>query len=71
MQLYLIRHPRPLVAPGICYGQQDLPLAEPVHRAAAALRAVLHDTHPAGDAAAPLTVVSSPLQLSSPGQARR
>ena len=28
MQLHLIRHPRPAVAPGICYGQTDLGLAE-------------------------------------------
>ncbi len=24
MRLYLIRHPQPLVAPGICYGQSDI-----------------------------------------------
>ena len=29
MELYLIRHPRPQVAPGVCYGQTDLGLAEP------------------------------------------
>ena len=28
MQLHLIRHPRPAVEPGICYGQTDLGLAE-------------------------------------------
>ncbi|QDX82277.1 alpha-ribazole phosphatase [Denitratisoma sp. DHT3] len=28
MQLYLIRHPRPAVAPGICYGRTDLGLAD-------------------------------------------
>lgn len=27
MQLFLIRHPRPEVAPGVCYGRLDLPLA--------------------------------------------
>jgi alpha-ribazole phosphatase len=27
MRLYLIRHPLPEVAPGICYGRTDLPLA--------------------------------------------
>ena len=29
MELYLIRHPRPDVAPGTCYGQTDLGLAPP------------------------------------------
>jgi alpha-ribazole phosphatase len=28
MDLWLIRHPRPAVAPDICYGQLDLPLAD-------------------------------------------
>lgn len=28
MQLYLVRHPRPRVAAGLCYGWTDLPLAE-------------------------------------------
>lgn len=28
MQIYLIRHTRPLVAPGTCYGQSDVPLHE-------------------------------------------
>lgn len=36
MQLYLIRHPTPQVAAGICYGRTDLALAE--HAAAAAAR---------------------------------
>lgn len=35
MQLYLIRHPAPDVAPGICYGRSDLALAEDVAAAAA------------------------------------
>ncbi|MDD3483750.1 histidine phosphatase family protein [Azovibrio restrictus] len=34
MQLYLIRHPRPRVAPGTCYGRLDLELAEPAGQAA-------------------------------------
>ena len=38
MQLYLIRHPAPDVAPGICYGRTDLPLAENVAAAAARIR---------------------------------
>jgi alpha-ribazole phosphatase len=27
MRLFLVRHPRPLIAPGICYGSTDLALA--------------------------------------------
>lgn len=41
MELYLIRHPRPDVEPGICYGQTDLPLAGPVEPDAARLRPLL------------------------------
>lgn len=51
MRLYLIRHPQPEVAPGICYGRSDLPLRQPW--SAQALRARL----PAG-----VPLVSSPLQ---------
>lgn len=38
MQLYLIRHPAPQVAVGVCYGRTDLPLAEDVAAAAARIR---------------------------------
>ena len=41
MQLHLIRHPRPAVAPGICYGQTDLGLAECPAEIAARLRPLL------------------------------
>jgi alpha-ribazole phosphatase len=41
MDLYLIRHPRPEVASGVCYGQLDVGLAEPVEAAAARLRPLL------------------------------
>ena len=41
MELYLIRHPRPAVAPGICYGQLDLGLAESADAVAARLRPLL------------------------------
>lgn len=51
MRLFLIRHPQPEIAPGICYGRSDIPLRQPW--SAQALRARL----PAGAA-----VVSSPLQ---------
>lgn len=45
MQLYLIRHPHPDVAAGICYGQSDLALAAPVAADAARLRALLPDRY--------------------------
>jgi alpha-ribazole phosphatase len=39
MQLYLIRHPRPSCATGMCYGRQDVAVdADSVVRAAAAVR---------------------------------
>jgi alpha-ribazole phosphatase len=38
VQLYLIRHPAPQVAVGVCYGRTDLPLAEDVAAAAARIR---------------------------------
>ena len=53
MHLYLIRHPRPAVAEGLCYGRTDLPLAE--HPAACA--SLLRQQLPPG-----LPVFSSPLQ---------
>ena len=43
MELYLIRHPRPAVAPGTCYGQTDLGLAESADEVAARLRPLLPD----------------------------
>ena len=44
MQLHLIRHPRPDVAPGICYGQTDLGLAESAAAVAARLRPLLPES---------------------------
>lgn len=41
MQLYLIRHPAPQVAAGVCYGSTDLALAEDVAAAAARIAAQL------------------------------
>lgn len=45
MELYLIRHPRPAVAPGTCYGQTDLGLAECPDAVAARLRPMLPERH--------------------------
>lgn len=53
MRFFLIRHPRPCVASGLCYGRTDLPLSQNPKALAASLAAQL----PAG-----LTVYSSPLQ---------
>ncbi|MDQ5905435.1 MAG: alpha-ribazole phosphatase [Pseudomonadota bacterium] len=52
MQVFLIRHPRPQVADGVCYGQLDLP-ALGVEQTAAALRTQLPTDLP---------LISSPLQ---------
>jgi alpha-ribazole phosphatase len=52
MILHLIRHPRPLIAPGICYGALDVPAEDPL-TLATALQAEL----PPG-----LPLWSSPLQ---------
>ncbi|PKO49514.1 MAG: phosphoglycerate mutase [Betaproteobacteria bacterium HGW-Betaproteobacteria-21] len=41
MELHLIRHPRPDVAPGVCYGQTDVGLAESAVDVAARLRPLL------------------------------
>jgi alpha-ribazole phosphatase len=43
MNLYLIRHPKPAVAAGVCYGQLDLALAEAVEPLAQRLRQQLPD----------------------------
>lgn len=41
MRIYLVRHPTPDVAPGICYGRSDLALAEGTARCATALSPLL------------------------------
>lgn len=41
MELHLIRHPRPEVAAGVCYGQLDVGLAEPAATVAERLRPLL------------------------------
>jgi alpha-ribazole phosphatase len=53
VRVFLIRHPRPAVAPGICYGSSDLDLADDVLECAARLRQALP---------APIALYSSPLQ---------
>ncbi|MFZ6676037.1 alpha-ribazole phosphatase family protein [Undibacterium sp. Xuan67W] len=62
MQLYLIRHPRPEIAQGICYGQSDVPSSEAqcqlvLPSLLPALRSMLPADHIAQTA-----IYSSPLQ---------
>jgi len=52
MQIFLIRHPRPLVGAGVCYGQLDVDCVDPLP-----LAAQLAARLPAG-----VPVVSSPLR---------
>ncbi|MBI5860913.1 MAG: alpha-ribazole phosphatase [Rhodocyclales bacterium] len=56
MQLYLIRHPPPKVAAGLCYGATDLELADDVDATAAAVATLRTQLPPS------LPVFSSPLQ---------
>lgn len=56
MQLYLIRHPAPRVAAGVCYGRSDLPLAADVALAAARILPQLPSMSPM------LPLFTSPLQ---------
>lgn len=44
MELHLIRHPRPDVLPGVCYGSADIGLLEAPITAARRLRSLLPDT---------------------------
>ena len=56
MQVFLIRHPRPLVGPGICYGRLDVDCVDALP-VAHTLKALLPNNLPA-----PLPVYSSPLR---------
>lgn len=56
MQLYLIRHPPPEVAAGLCYGATDLTLADDAHTTAATAATLRAQLPPA------LPLFSSPLQ---------
>ena len=55
MEIVLIRHPRPAVGEGVCYGSSDLGLADGFEAAAGALRGRLADL-------AGATLFSSPLR---------
>jgi alpha-ribazole phosphatase len=46
VRLYLIRHPQPAIAAGICYGHSDIGSAEDSHECACALRPLLPDNAP-------------------------
>ena len=62
VDLLLLRHPRVNVAPGLCYGQLDLPAAQPLHPSWQSVATQLQTSlHEAGSA--PIgQVISSPLQ---------
>lgn len=64
--LLLLRHPQVAAPPGWCYGQSDVPLAEPLCPGFDVMRdkvrAGLAELHAAGGAPALQQVVSSPLQ---------
>lgn len=51
--IYLLRHPRPAIEEGICYGALDLDLAEPVDSTVERIRALLPARY---------TIYSSPLK---------
>ena len=53
LELYLVRHPKPSVAAGLCYGISDLPVAQDPATCAARLRPLLPDS---------ARMISSPLQ---------
>jgi alpha-ribazole phosphatase len=53
LELYLVRHPKPSVAAGLCYGIADLPVAENPVTCAARLKPLLPES---------ARVISSPLQ---------
>jgi alpha-ribazole phosphatase len=46
VRLYLIRHPQPAIAAGICYGQSDIGSTEDLDERARALRPLLPDDAP-------------------------
>ncbi|MGF2531421.1 histidine phosphatase family protein, partial [Ralstonia pseudosolanacearum] len=57
MDIILIRHARPAMAAGLCYGRTDLPLDEPMDPDAASIADKLA-AHP------PQRLLASPLQRS-------
>ena len=52
MQVFLIRHPRPLIEPGLCYGQLDVDCEDPLPIAARLRSRLPADT----------TIIASPLK---------
>ncbi|MGO8739796.1 alpha-ribazole phosphatase family protein [Rhodoblastus sp.] len=46
LRLFLIRHPKPAVAPGLCYGRSDIGLERPAEEDAARLRRLLPENVP-------------------------
>lgn len=55
MQLYLIRHTTPAVAPGVCYGQSDVDVSATFFDEVEAVRAKIADLAPAASYCSPLS----------------
>ena len=55
MQLYLIRHTRPAVPAGVCYGQADVDVAETFFDELQVVRGKLAAIHPAASFSSPLS----------------
>lgn len=55
MQLYLIRHTTPAVAPGVCYGQSDVDVAEVFLDEVQAIRAKIAAISPVASYSSPLS----------------
>ncbi len=54
MQLYLVRHTQLVIAPGVCYGQTNLDVADSFVSDLAAVRAKISDIVPAANFCSPL-----------------
>jgi len=68
MQLYLVRHTRPAIASGICYGQTDLDVADSFSDDLNAVRSKLTDVSPIIGFSSPLqrcTKLAEQLQLAT------
>lgn len=65
MDLVLIRHARPAVDDGVCYGRLDLPLAEPMSPPAEAILSAAASAASANGVPPPARIVCSPARRAS------
>ncbi|GAB3485054.1 histidine phosphatase family protein [Marinomonas epiphytica] len=63
MKLYLVRHPKPDVATGLCYGQLDVPILDGWQTQAEAIQRYLYERH--GKFGHPIAYFHSPLSRAS------